>query len=142
MSEQSRGGRHREASAKLTLLIVDDEPIITKMLERLFRREFEVITAFNGQDALDIFLERRPQMVLTDHRMPGMTGIEMVKRAKKEAPETVFIVLSGFSDMDAMVEAINHHLLYRYISKPWDQDELISILRAGREHYMQAIASG
>ncbi len=141
--ETGAGGDDSAGNAdmqKLTLLIVDDEPIITKMLERLLRNEFEVLVAFNGLQGLDLFLEKKPEIVLTDQRMPGMTGLEMVKAAKKEAPSSIFILLTGHTDMDAMVEALNLHLLHRYVTKPWDQEELLAILREGRELFCSSRA--
>ena len=122
---------------KLTLLIVDDEPQILKMLARLFRSEFRVVTANGGQEGLDTFDVERPELILSDQRMAGMTGIEMLKTISEREPGTVRILLTGYSDIDAVIEAVNHKLLDRYVTKPWDNDELKEVVKAGAARYLK-----
>ncbi|MCG8418892.1 MAG: response regulator [Proteobacteria bacterium] len=122
---------------KLTLLLVDDEEEILKMLARLFRREFNVITATGGQDGLKKFDEQRPELILSDQRMRGMTGIEMLKEMKEKEPGTVRILITGFADIDVVIEALNHKLLHRYVTKPWDNSELIEIVKEAKQIYLK-----
>lgn len=122
---------------KLTLLIVDDEEEITKMLARMFRRDFNVVTATGGQDGLKKFDEHRPELILSDQRMRGMTGIEMLRAMKEKEPGTVRILITGFADIDVVIEALNHKLLHRYVTKPWDNSELIEIVKEAKALYLK-----
>lgn len=122
---------------KLKLLIVDDEPQILKMLARLFRNDFEVVIATGGREGIEVFENERPELILSDQRMRGMTGIEMLKVMKDKEPGTVRILITGYSDIDAVIEAVNHKLLHRYVTKPWDNDELLQILKEGQALYLK-----
>lgn len=122
---------------KLKLLIVDDEPQILKMLARLFRNDFEVVIATGGREGIEVFDSERPELILSDQRMRGMTGIEMLKVMKDQEPGTVRILITGYSDIDAVIEAVNHKLLHRYVTKPWDNDELLQILKEGQALYLK-----
>lgn len=126
-----------QADRKLTLLIVDDEEQILKMLARLFRSEFRVVTANGGQEGLKKFDEERPELVLSDQRMAGMTGIEMLKAIAEKEPGTVRILITGYSDIDAVIEAVNRKLLDRYVTKPWNNDELVDIVKEGATRYLK-----
>jgi response regulator RpfG family c-di-GMP phosphodiesterase len=126
-----------QADRKLTLMIVDDEEQILKMLARLFRSEFRVVTANGGQEGLKKFDEERPELVLSDQRMAGMTGIEMLKVIAEREPGTVRILITGYSDIDAVIEAVNHKLLDRYITKPWNNDDLVEVVKQGAARYLK-----
>lgn len=126
-----------QTDRKLTLLIVDDEEQILKMLARLFRSEYRVVTANGGQEGLKKFDEERPELVLSDQRMAGMTGIEMLKTIAGKEPGTVRILITGYSDIDAVIEAVNHKLLDRYVTKPWNNDELMEIVKEGATRYLK-----
>ncbi|WP_428267565.1 response regulator [Haliangium sp.] len=126
-----------QAERKLTLLIVDDEEQILKMLTRLFRSEFRVVTANGGQEGLKKFDEERPELILSDQRMAGMTGIEMLRSMAEKEPGTVRILITGYSDIDAVIQAVNHKLLHRYVTKPWDNDELMEIVKEGAASYLK-----
>ncbi len=107
------------------LLLVDDEPNILKSLWRLFRRDgYRVLTAQSGEQALAILAGTPVQVVVSDQRMPSMNGTELLSRVKDLYPDTVRIVLSGFSDLSAVTEAINRGAIYKYLSKPWKDEEL------------------
>ncbi len=133
MSDQSK----YQAKRKLKLLIVDDEVQILKMLQRLFRSEFKVVTADGGKRGIEVFEEERPELILSDQRMRGMTGIEMLKVMKDKEPGTVRILITGYSDIDAVIEAVNHKLLHRYVTKPWDNDELLEIMKEAAQLYLK-----
>ncbi|MEM9487690.1 MAG: response regulator [Myxococcota bacterium] len=131
MSEQYKIER------KLTLMIVDDEEEILKMLARLFKREYNVVTANGGEDGLKKFDDARPELVLSDQRMRGMTGIEMLKVMKEREPGIVSLLITGFADIDVVIEALNHKLLHRYVTKPWDNDELIELVKEAQQIYLK-----
>jgi DNA-binding NtrC family response regulator len=117
------------------ILLVDDEPDILFSLQALLRRDFEVHTAEGGAQALEVLRRHPVHVIMTDQRMPQMTGVEMLTRARVECPQAVRIVLTGYADLKAVVDAINRAEIYRYLTKPCDSDELTAVLRQACEHY-------
>ena len=109
-----------------TLLFVDDEPNVLKSLHRIFRKEnYEILLAPNAAEALRFFAEgRRIHLVISDHRMPGMTGAELLKHIKEQSPDTIRIMLTGHADVHAVMGAINEGAVYKFITKPWNDDDL------------------
>lgn len=124
---------------KHSLLLVDDEPEILYSLKGLLRREFDVYTAEGGKQALDILAQRPIHVVMTDQRMPEMTGVELMGRVQTEHPEAIRIIFTGYADIKAVVEAINHGGLYRYITKPWDPDDLVQTLHQAAATYDEMV---
>ena len=114
---------------------MDDEPEILFSLKGLLRREFELYTAESGQEALEILERHAIHVVMTDQRMPEMTGVQLMRRVKNEYPEAIRIVFTGYADIKAVIDAINNGGLYRYITKPWDPDELIEVLHEAAARY-------
>ncbi|NMO23145.1 response regulator [Pyxidicoccus fallax] len=111
------------------LLVVDDEPQVAHALRRLFRREgFDVQVAFSGAEALERLKEFSPDIVLTDFRMPGMTGSELLQRVKRSHPLALRLIISGYADFKSVVASVNEGEICRFISKPWDDAELVSYL--------------
>jgi two-component system, NtrC family, sensor kinase len=110
----------------LRILFVDDEKNVLRAIERLFLDEgYEILTATSGSDGLDILGRVSPlQIVISDYRMPGMNGVEFLREVRERWPETVRIVLSGYADTVAVVAAINEGQIYKFIPKPWNDDEL------------------
>jgi FixJ family two-component response regulator len=124
------------SSAEHTVLFVDDERNILSTLRRLCRREpFAVLTAGSGPEALDILRERPACVIISDYRMPEMTGVEMLAHAKDIVPDSVRIILSGYADTHSVVEAINKGEVYRFLAKPWDDQELLTVIRQSIEHW-------
>lgn len=117
------------------ILIVDDEPANLRSLERLFRKDYEVLTAGSGAEALELLQQHDVAVLITDQRMPGMTGIELLKKTVPIRPRMVRIILTGYTDVDALVEAINCGQVYRYVAKPWNNEELLLTVRRALEHY-------
>lgn len=120
---------------KNRILIVDDEPANLRLLERLFASEYEVKTAASGADALDLLRLYDAALIISDQRMPGMTGIEFLKKAAEMRPQTVRIILTGYTDVSDLVEAINSGVIYRYITKPWVNTDLMQSVTRGIEYY-------
>jgi response regulator RpfG family c-di-GMP phosphodiesterase len=120
---------------KHSVLLVDDEPDILFSLTGLLRREFELFTAESGRAALKILEERPIDVVMTDQRMPEMTGVEMLSQVRARYPDTIRIVFTGYADIKAVVDGINTGGLYRYVTKPWDPDDLIALLHDAAAHH-------
>ena len=121
--------------AKHPILLVDDEPEILFSLKGLLRREFELYTAEDGLEAMRILRDHPIHVIMTDQRMPRMTGIELVGRVKTEYPDAIRIVFTGYADIKAVIDAINSGILFRYVTKPWDPDELIELLHNATAQY-------
>jgi DNA-binding NtrC family response regulator len=126
--------------SKHPILVVDDEPEILQSLRGLLRLEFEVHMAHNGFEALEI-LQRQPiHVVMTDQRMPEMTGVQLLSQVQGESPEAMRIVFTGYADIKAVIDAINQGRIFRYITKPWDPDELRALLHQACAEYEQIVA--
>lgn len=122
---------------KPQILFVDDEENILNALKRLFREEdYEVLTASSGEEGLRV-LEASPavQVVISDYRMPGMNGASFLRAVSQRRPDAVRILLSGYADLAAVVEAINNGNIYRFIPKPWNDDELRMSVANAVERY-------
>jgi DNA-binding NtrC family response regulator len=124
---------------KHPILLVDDEPEILFSLRGLLRREFELYTAESGAQALEILQQHPIHVIMSDQRMPEMTGVQLMHRVKDAHPEAIRIVFTGYADIRAVVDAINNVGLYRYITKPWDPDELIEVLHQAAARYEQIV---
>ena len=106
------------------LLVIDDEVEITKSLFRQFRRNYNVYVATSAQDALPIMEKEHIQVVLSDQRMPGMTGVDFFNKIKDKYPDALKLILTGYSDIEAVIGAINEGQVFRYLTKPWNPVEL------------------
>ena len=112
-----------------TLLLVDDEPNVTNALRRALRnRPYRILTAQNGVDALRLMEENTVNLVVSDARMPGMDGATLLAEICERWPACIRILLTGYADIDATIKAINDGKIYRYLSKPWHDDELCLVL--------------
>jgi DNA-binding NtrC family response regulator len=120
---------------KHPILLVDDEPEMLFSLRGLLRRDFELYTAQSGPEALEILKRHPVHVIMTDQRMPEMTGVELLRRARGESPEAIRIVFTGYADIKSVVDAINHGQIYRYLTKPWDPDELCAMLHEACAQY-------
>jgi len=118
-----------------SVLLVDDEPDILFSLKGLLRREFELYTAESGRAALQILAAHPVHVVMTDQRMPEMTGVELLRQVKQQYPDAIRIVFTGYADIRAVIDGINKSGLYRYITKPWDPDDLIALLHEAAARY-------
>ena len=110
------------------VLFVDDEERVLNALSGLFDGTYDVATASSGAAALERLKEKRFLVVVSDQRMPGMTGVEFLRQAKALAPNTVRLLLTGYSDLAAIVGSVNDSEVFRFVSKPWQQDELQATL--------------
>lgn len=106
------------------ILYVDDERPNLVSFKATFRTDFQVFIAQTGTDALDILSKESIDLVVTDQRMPGMTGVELLAKVRQLQPDSIRMILTGYSDMSAIIDAINKGNIYYYISKPWKADEM------------------
>ncbi|MDR2219903.1 MAG: response regulator [Methylobacillus sp.] len=113
---------------KARLLFVDDEERIVNLLRTIFRATYEVHTATSGQEALQIAASHPFDVIVSDQRMPGMTGIELLAQMRQQHPATMRILLTGYSDLTAIVGSVNDGEVFRFINKPWNHEEIKQII--------------
>ena len=116
------------------LLIVDDEENIRSALRRVLRREYQLSFASSGPEALQLLKTERPDVIISDHLMPEMTGLEFLKRCRLLYPQIGRIVLTGQAEMQMVIAAINEGAVFRFLTKPWDEDELKLTVYLAVEH--------
>src|SRR6202165_1993969 len=117
------------------IMIVDDEPVNLRTLERLFRQDYQVVTAQSGAEALALLERHDVAILISDQRMPAMTGIELMTKTVTIRPQMVKILLTGYTDVGALIDAINSGLVYRYLTKPWNNDDLRLTVSRALERY-------
>src|SRR5205823_833738 len=117
-------------SRRHTLLVVDDEPDVVQSVQDLLRLDYKVLGATRAKDGLRILQEQEVHLVMTDQRMPEMTGVEFLSQVRGDHPEAIRLLFTGYADLKAVVDAINQGNVYRYITQPW-LDWLRGSLKAG-----------
>lgn len=123
---------------KFNILYVDDEPNNLLSFKASFRQHYTIYTATSARQGLEIIRSQPIHIVITDQRMPEMTGVEFLEQIVPEFPDTIRMILTGFSDMEYIIQAINTGRLFRYITKPWDFNELkITIDKAIEYYFLQ-----
>ncbi len=112
------------------ILLVDDEPNVIKAISRALQDEpCEILTAKSGREALKLMLTTAIDIIVTDERMPGMSGVELLGAVSRIYPETTRIILTGHANTNLVFQAINDGKIYRFLTKPWDDEELVGIIR-------------
>src|SRR5688572_6660471 len=124
---------------KYPILVVDDEADNLDAFRFNFKKTFQILTAGGGEEALGILKEQDIAVIVTDQRMPKMSGLELLKAARPVRPDAVGIILTAYTDVDVLIEAINLGQIYRYVTKPWDAKEVRGILSQAieRHHLMR-----
>ena len=117
------------------ILLVDDESIFLHLLEGLFCRDYEVLTASSGAEALRVLEQRDVALLITDQQMPGMTGVELLERAASMRPHMFRIIVTGDVGAEAVIKAVNSGQVYRCFDKPWNTDELQATVARALQHY-------
>src|SRR5215470_17144717 len=117
------------------ILVVDDEQDNLDAFRFNFRKTFDILTATSGPEALTILDNKDVAVVVTDQRMPKMTGVELLREVRQRQPDSVGIILTAFTDVDVLIEAINLGQVYRYITKPWDAKEVRGVLQYAIERF-------
>jgi CheY-like chemotaxis protein len=119
-----------------TVLCVDDEENILNAMKRLLRKEnYRLVTARNGTEGLEILRKENVHLVISDQRMPGMSGVEFLARIKEEYPDIIRIVLTGYTEVDSIMESINKGHIFKFILKPWNDQNLRLEIRQGLEQH-------
>lgn len=120
---------------KPAILIVDDQPEVLNALERLFKPSFAVLRADNGQEALTVLEAHDVAVILTDQRMPVMTGVQMLAQSLNIRPDAVRILITAYADVHASISAVNEGQIFYYVSKPWEPDQLLLIVTQAAERH-------
>ncbi|MDX1496400.1 MAG: response regulator [Salinisphaeraceae bacterium] len=113
---------------KARVLFVDDEQRILTSMKMLFRREYEVFTCNSGAEALELLKEQKVEVVVSDQRMPKMTGIELLREVRDLQPQAIRLLLTGYADLNAIIGSINEGEIFRFVSKPWSNEDLKATL--------------
>lgn len=120
-------------SEKISVLYVDDEENNLRSFQAAFRREYNVHCAISGSEGLEVLRKEDIQIIITDQRMPEMTGIDFLIRVLEINPEPMRMLLTGYSDINAVVDSINKGQVYRYLTKPWNENELKAAITGAYE---------
>jgi DNA-binding NtrC family response regulator len=120
----------------LRILIVDDESENIKALERTLKPKFDIQSTGNPQEALSLVEKHEYAVVISDQRMPGMLGTDLLASIAKMKPLITRVILTGHTEVKEMLDAINRAQIYRYITKPWDNQELIGIIQQAADHHV------
>jgi len=122
--------------AQHTILIVDDEPNVISALKRsLIDEDYNILSVESGEEGLRLLANHPAQLVISDEKMPGMSGSEFLSHVKNRYPHTIRIILTGQASIEAAMQSINEGEIYRFFTKPWDDLELLLALRAAFEKY-------
>jgi response regulator RpfG family c-di-GMP phosphodiesterase len=123
-----------------TLLLVDDEENILHSLKRILRKEaFNILTCNSAAEAFELLASHNVQVIVSDQRMPEMSGTEFLSQVKDMYPDTVRLVLSGYTDLRSVTDAINHGAIYKFITKPWQDDDLREEILSAFRLYKQQL---
>lgn len=118
-----------------TILTVDDEPINLRLIERLLHRHYHVLTATNGEAALQIVRQNPISLIITDQRMPGMLGTDLLRKCQEINPEMVSLLVTATNDFNTFIEAIKHSGASRVINKPWDPEHMLKSVQEAVARY-------
>ncbi len=127
------------AANKISILYVDDEENNLFSFKATFRIKYQVHTAISGDEALKILDSKEVQIIITDQRMPEMTGVEFLEIVLEKHPNPMRILLTGYADMGAVVDAVNKGKIFHYLAKPWNEEELDLTINRAYEKYLEKI---
>jgi len=122
---------------KISILYVDDELNNLVSFKAVFRIKYNVFTAISGEEAIKILRNKLINIIITDQRMPQMTGVEFLESILEEFPDPIRILLTGYADMNAVIDAINKGKIFHYLTKPWNEEELELAINRAFEVYQQ-----
>jgi len=124
-------------SNKISILYVDDELNNLVSFKAVFRIKYNILTAISGEEAINILAKNEVHIIITDQRMPHMTGVEFLESILDEYPDPIRILLTGYADMNAVIDAINKGKIFHYLTKPWNEEELDMAITRAYEVYKQ-----
>lgn len=122
---------------KINILFIDDEENNLISFKAVFRLKYHVVTAINAADALQILETEPVEIIITDQRMPSMTGSEFLEKVLEKYPDPMRILLTGYSDISAVIEAVNKGKVFHYLTKPWNEEELDSTIQKAFAKYQE-----
>jgi DNA-binding NtrC family response regulator len=121
-----------------TVLIVDDEIEILRILKKTLEDDYNVLTASRAREAMQM-MRSDVAVVLSDQRMPEMTGAELFRHLRQQFPDTVRVVMTGYSDMNALIDSVNQGEIFRYLAKPWEMETLLSTMQEAVARYRRNV---
>ena len=124
---------------KITVLYVDDEENNLISFKANFRIKYNVLIALSGDEAMKIIESKHVDIIITDQRMPNMTGVEFLEQVLEKTPDPMRILLTGYADMNAVVDAVNKGKIFHYLSKPWNEEELDMTIKRAYEVYEERL---
>lgn len=122
-------------NSRARVLVVDDEQASLNAINRILRRDYEVILALNSQAALEVLKHQEIAVILADQRMPGLSGVELFQNCLQIQPEAIRILITGYTDIEAIIQAVNDGQIYYYINKPWEPEDVKLIVKRAVERY-------
>lgn len=122
---------------KISILYVDDEENNLISFKATFRLKYKVFTAISGSDAIEILEKNLIHVIITDQRMPNMTGVEFLEKVIEKFTDPIRILLTGFTDMNAVVDAINKGKIFHYLTKPWNEEELDKTIERAYDIFLE-----
>ncbi len=122
---------------KINILYIDDEENNLMSFKATFRMKYNVYTSISASDALEVLAAHKVEIIITDQRMPGMTGVEFLESILEKYPEPMRILLTGYTDIGAIIDAVNKGKIYHYLTKPWDEAELDKTIQDAFHIYEQ-----
>ena len=122
---------------KITILYVDDEENNLFSFKATFRIKYHILTALSGDEALKILEANQVHIIVTDQRMPEMTGVEFLEKVLEKYPDPMRILLTGYADMGAVVDAVNKGKIFHYLAKPWNEEELDMTIKRAYQKYLE-----
>lgn len=122
---------------KITVLYVDDEQNNLISFKATFRMKYNVLTALSGDEAIKIMSTKPVDIIITDQRMPNMTGVEFLEKVIEKFPDPMRILLTGYADMGAVIDAVNKGKIFHYLTKPWNEEELDLTINRAYEVYSE-----
>ncbi|MCX2480328.1 response regulator [Pedobacter sp. MC2016-15] len=122
---------------KITILYVDDEENNLFSFKATFRIKYQVLIAISGEEALKILEAKKVHVIITDQRMPEMTGVDFLEKVLEKFPDPMRILLTGYADMNAVVDAVNKGKIFHYLAKPWNEEELDMTIKRAYDKYLE-----
>jgi len=123
----------------ISILYVDDEMNNLIAFKAVYRTKYKIYTAISGEEGLDILSKNEIHIVITDQRMPNMTGVEFLEKVIEKYPAPMRILLTGYTDMSAIVDAVNKGNIYHYLNKPWNDEEMERVIDGAYEIYLKKL---
>jgi CheY-like chemotaxis protein len=135
-NQQDHPPLSHSAAPERTILLLDDEPHVLSALRRVFRNEsYQILIATTALDAFELLATHRIQVIISDQRMPAMSGTTFLSRVKELHPDTIRIILSGYTELESVIDAINRGAVYRFFTKPWDDQQLRDQIREAFDYH-------